>query len=119
MGDKLVISPLNDGRYVVYEDYKDIPVGFITDGASIPRFLWRVIDHPFQSDYIEVYVEHDHDYAVGKIQRKEADQKMLNGLKAKGMGYFKRYTIYWAVRLFGWMHWNENNGTLADDKEIV
>ena len=119
MGDKLVISPLNDGRYVVYEDYKDIPVGFITDGASIPRFLWRVIDHPFQSDYIEVYVEHDHDYAVGKIPRKEADQKMLNGLKAKGMGYFKRYTIYWAVRLFGWTHWNGNNGTLSDDREIV
>ena len=44
---------------------------------------------------------------------------MLNGLKAKGMGYFKRYTIYWAVRLFGWTHWNGNNGTLSDDREIV
>ena len=120
MGNKfLILSPLDDGRYVVCDDYKEVPAGCITDGASIPRFLWRVIDHPFQSDYIEVYVEPDHDYEIGKIPRKEADQKMLNGLKAKGMGYFKRYTIYWAVRLFGWTHWNGNNGTPSDDREIV
>jgi hypothetical protein len=104
--DKLVISPLDDGQYVVYEDYKDIPAGFVTDGASIPRFLWRIIDHPFQSDYIEVYVEHDYDYVVGKISRKEADQKMLDGLKAKGMGYFKRHMVYWGVRLFGGLYYN-------------
>lgn len=107
--DKLILSPLDDGRYVVYKDYKDIPAGFITDGASIPRFLWRIIDHPFQSDYIEVYVKHDYDYSVGEISRAEADEKMLEGLKAKGMGYFKRYTIYWAVRLFGASHYNNTN----------
>lgn len=107
--DKLVLSPLDDGRYIVCADYKDIPAGFVTDGASIPRFLWRVFGHPFESDYIEVYTEHDHDYAVGKIPRAEADQKMLDGLKAKGMGYLKRYTIYWAVHLFGGSHYNTNN----------
>ena len=104
--ERLVLSPIDDGRYVVCADYKDIPAGFITDGASIPRFLWRVIDHPFQSDYIEVYVEHDHDYATGRIPRAEADRKMLDGLKAKGMGYFKRYVIYWGVRCFGASHYN-------------
>lgn len=105
----LTLTPVGDGKYQVVEDYKDIPAGFVTDGASIPRFLWRLIDHPFQSDYIEVYVEHDHDYQTGRIPRKEADKKMLAGLKAKDMGYFKRYTIYWAVRLFGASHYNNTN----------
>lgn len=107
--DRLIISPLGGGLYTLVEDYKDIPAGFSTDGASIPRFLWRVVDHPFQSDYIEVYVEHDFDYQTGRISRKEADEKMLDGLKGKGMGYFKRYTIYWAVRLFGGSHYNNTN----------
>lgn len=108
MGYKLILVPMNDGtgRYYLYDDYKDIPAGFITDGASIPRFFWRFIGHPFESEYICVYVEHDYDYAVGKIPRKYADKKLLDGLKAKGVGYFKRYAIYFAVRLFGASHYN-------------
>lgn len=108
MGDELIIVPMNDGtgRYYLHDDYKDIPAGFITDGASIPRFFWRFIGHPFEGEYIDVYVEHDHDYAVGKISRKKADQKLLDGLKAKRAGYCKRYAIYWAVRIFGARHYN-------------
>ena len=132
MGDKLILVPMNDGtgRYYLYDDFKDIPTGFITDGGSIPRFFWRFIGHPFESEYIEVYVEHDHDYAVGKISRKEADEKLLAGLKAKGMGYGKRYAIYWAVRIFAGSYYNnENNkekikmnrlyGKIVDDKFIA
>lgn len=104
--DRLILSPIGGGLYTIVEDFKDIPAGFATDGASIPRFLWRVMGHPFESDYIEVFVEHDYDYATGRISRAEADQKILDGLKAKGMGYCKRYTIYWAVRLFGGSHYN-------------
>ena len=115
MGNKLILVPMNDGtgRYYLYDDFKDIPKGFITDGGSIPRFFWRFIGHPFESEYIEVYVEHDHDYADGSISRKEADEKLLAGLKANGMGYCKRYAIYFAVRLFGASHYNNT------EKEIL
>lgn len=111
MGNKLILVPLKDGtgRYYVYRDYKAVPTGFITDGGSIPRFFWRFIGHPFESEYIDRYVEHDHDYQTGRIPRKEADEKLRDGLKADGMGYFKRYTIYWAVRLFGGSHYNNTN----------
>lgn len=109
MGALLKLIPIGDGKYELAEDWNGIPAGFATDGASIPRFLWRVMGHPFESDYIEVFVEHDYDYATGRVSRAEADQKMLDGLKAKGMGYLKRYTIYWAVRLFGGLHYNNTN----------
>ncbi len=105
MADKLLLTPIGDGKYELAADFGDIPKGFQTDGASIPRFAWRVIGHPFESEYIEVFVEHDYDYQTGRIPRDVADQKMLDGLKAKGCGFFKRYTIYWAVRLFGGGHY--------------
>lgn len=109
--DKLIIVPMNDGtgRYYLYDDYKDIPTGFITDGGSIPRFFWRFIGHPLEGEYIDRYVEHDHDYAVGKISRKEADVKLRDGLKADGMGFIKRNLVYIAVRLFGGSHYNNEN----------
>jgi hypothetical protein len=103
----LTLTPVGDGKYQVVEDYKDIPAGFVTDGASIPRFLWRLIDHPFQSDYIEVYVEHDHDYQTGRIPRKEADVKLRDGLARKGMGSIKRSLVYFGVRLCGSRYYNK------------
>lgn len=112
----LTLTPIGDGRYKLVEPFYDIPAGFVTDGASIPRFAWRVIDHPFQSDYIEIYVEHDYDYQTGRISRKEADEKMLDGLKSKGMGYFKRYTIYLAVRWFGSKYYNKKRKGISNEK---
>jgi hypothetical protein len=107
--EKLILTPLNDGtgRYVVYEDYKAIPVGFITDGGSIPRFLWRVIGHPFEGEYIARYVEHDHDYQTGRIPRKDADIKLRNGLEIDGMGWIKRNLVYCGVRMFGGQYYNK------------
>jgi hypothetical protein len=99
--ERLLLTPIGNGKYELAADYKDIPKGFQTDGASIPRFAWRVIGHPFESEYIDVFVEHDYDYQTGRISRYEADEKMLKGLKDRGCGYLKRYTIYWAVRIFG------------------
>lgn len=106
MSDNLILTPVGDGEYMVYADWNGIPKGFITDGGSIPRFLWRLFGHPFDSDYIEEYVIHDYDYSTGRIPRDEADAKMRDGLKAKGMGIIKRNLIYAGVRLFGRSHYN-------------
>lgn len=106
---RIILSPLSGGLYAVVEDYGVIPAGFATDGASIPRFLWRLLGHPFQSDYIEVFVLHDYRYQTGSLPRKEADKEMLDGLKRSGMGWLKRYTIYWGVRIGGDRHYNKNN----------
>lgn len=106
---RLVVTPIAEDKYELVEDFGDIPAGFVTDGASIPRFAWRIIDHPFRSDYIEVYVVHDYDYATGRVTRKEADERMLEGLKAAGMPWLKRYAVYWAVRWFGGNNYDGKN----------
>ena len=107
---RIILSPLGGGLYTVVEDYGVIPAGFATDGASIPRLLWRLLGHPFQSDYIEVFVRHDYRYQTGSLSRKEADKEMLDGLKRAGMGWLKRYTIYWGVRIGGGSHYNKMEG---------
>lgn len=105
MKNEVILKALSGDLYMVVNGFDIVPAGFITDGASIPRFLWRLLGHPFQSDYIDVFIRHDYRYQTGEIPRADADQEMLDGLKAAGMGYFKRYTIYWGVRLFGSSHY--------------
>lgn len=108
MGALLKLIPIGDGKYELAEDWNGIPAGFVTDGGSIPRFFWRIIGHPYESDYIDRYLEHDYDYYTGRIKRKAADEKLRDGLAADGMGWFKRNMVYSAVRVFGGSHYNKN-----------
>lgn len=105
MGDKLILTPAGGGLYTVVQDFGEIPAGFATDGASIPRFFWRLIGHPFESDYVDIFVSHDYDYATGRRSRKAADDAMLAALKERGMSWWKRTLIYTAVRMFGGKHY--------------
>ena len=53
-----VLMPRDDGRYELVARYHEVPAGFVTDGASIPRLLWRVLGHPFEADIIGAAVRH-------------------------------------------------------------
>ena len=37
-----------------------VPKGEPTDGASIPKVLWTVLGHPFDPDFINAAIIHDH-----------------------------------------------------------
>jgi len=39
------------------------PTGFVCDGASIPRFFWRLIGHPLQEPIVRAAILHDAAYA--------------------------------------------------------
>jgi hypothetical protein len=106
MSETLKLTPICDGKYKLAEDWNGIPAGFITDGGSIPRFFWRFIGHPMESEYIDRYIEHDYDYQTGRVKRKTADKKLRDGLAADGMGWVKRNLVYSAVRVFGRSHYN-------------
>ncbi|MDR1451375.1 MAG: DUF1353 domain-containing protein, partial [Helicobacteraceae bacterium] len=42
--NRLIITPIGKGRFKLVEPFSrngiDVPVGFVTDGASIPRIFW-------------------------------------------------------------------------------
>lgn len=90
-----------DGKELV------IPAGTTTDGASIPRILWRVCGHPMQSPRIYAALVHDYLYSIGGDDdaRLRADKIYRDMLISFGVSCFAAYTEYYAIRWFGGSHW--------------
>lgn len=82
-----------------------VPRGYQGDLSSIPRLFWMIF--PPQTSRKACW-PHDYYYSeqVGKT-RAEADQVLLEGMIAEGLGKVRRQIIYRAVRLGGWMYWNK------------
>lgn len=95
-----------------------VPPGFVTDGASIPRVLWPMIGHPFESEIIRGAMIHDYYYAkwagTGADGANEArlrgiaDQVLRAALLADGVQPWRAGLIYRGVRLGGWHAWNRH-----------
>lgn len=82
-----------------------VPVGMDTDGASIPRWFLSLIGGRFDSCVISAALAHDYFYASGVVSRLEADWMFFWALKAHGTGFCRRWLMFGAVALFGWIVW--------------
>ena len=82
-----------NGEYIV------VPMGFITDFASVPRALWSLIA-PYGKQTLPAIV-HDYMYVKGIETKEKADLIFREALKMKGVNVIKRQAMYWAVRMFG------------------
>ena len=93
-------------RYCSPEIEISVPVGFVTDGASVPRIFWNIFS-PF-GVYFPAALIHDFLYSKSSNQqhegltRKQSDQIFLGAMQELGVGWLTRRTIYRAVRLGGW-----------------
>lgn len=102
-------------------DKLECPIGMWTDGASIPRFFWRLIGHPMSPEYVDAAVIHDAGY-LGVLTwwrlngelwleenytREEVDTLFLELLKCLGVSWWRRRAMYLAVRTFGGSGWTE------------
>jgi hypothetical protein len=115
---ELVITPVGPKRWKVAAPLVcatplgpiTVPAKFETDGASVPRALWRVFP-PFDGDYDAAAVLHDYAYrnslALG-MSREQADNLLRDGMVATNTAAWKRRAIYWGVRLGGAHAWNTN-----------
>lgn len=100
-----VIAPVGDGRWILMEDYYEVPRGFITDGASIPRALWRVLGAPIAADTVGAVIRHDYAYSTMRVSRAEADNELYLHLRVDGVGVPRAFLYWIGVRAFGWMHY--------------
>lgn len=82
--------------------------GLKFDGASIPRFFWRIIGHPFESDFIVPALTHDCLYASEWLDRSRADDIFLVLLKQYGVGLLRRNAMFLAVSSFGGSVWSSH-----------
>lgn len=96
------------------------PAGMVTDGASIPRFFWRVIGSPWSGLYREPAVVHDGLYAgacwvtclgaASSLDRAGSDLCFLRLMAHAGVGRIRRWAMYWGVRIGGRWAWSAGHG---------
>ena len=99
---------LPDGRIRLLKHLGEVPVGFVCDGASVPRFLWRLFGHPYDRIHIRAGVGHDHDYTVGGSEedRLAADLRYRDNIRKDGAGPIQAQLEYIGIRFFGRKHFN-------------
>lgn len=78
-----------------------VPKGFICDGASIPKWAWIVVGHPF-AEYVEAAVVHDWLYETKPCSKHFADKVFLQAMKDLKVNITKRRIMYWAVCAKWW-----------------
>lgn len=116
MFNELILKKINQRDYELYEDliyendnhYYIIKKGFITDGASIPSLFKFFFDN-FQGNYTKSAILHDILYRTNLIDRKNADNLFLEGMRILNVSIFKRFFLYLGVRAGGWYSYYSNN----------
>lgn len=99
-GDVRTFRLLAPFTYISSRGPITVPYGFTTDGASIPRAFWSILE-PFGPwfgpaiihDFL--YSEHNH-----RFNRKESDDIFKEAMFNAGLDWPRRECIYRAVRLF-------------------
>lgn len=120
----VVLKILPHRNYEVFEEFEfyydkpngkrvviSIPKGFVTDLASVPRLFWSIF--PPNGEYSKAAIVHDFIYRTRTllISRKEADAIFLEGMKVLKVPAWRRYAIWLAVRLFGWLAYKDRFNT--------
>ena len=83
-----------------------IPVGFVTDFASVPRFP-SLFFSIFGDIASEAAVVHDYLYYTGILGRKLSDEVLREAALATGCAHWKAMGLYLGVRLVGWHAYNK------------
>lgn len=83
-----------------------VPIGFVTDLASIPRIFWAVIKP--DDEYTYAAIIHDYLYWDQKVTREEADNILKYAMEDLQVSSIKIAAIYNAVRLAGESSWTNN-----------
>lgn len=83
-----------------------VPIGFVTNAASIPSWAQVIIGSPWSGRYAEAAVIHDWNYNKMKYKRRNCDLEFLIAMKICKVPAWKRYVMYLALRIGGWWFWN-------------
>lgn len=77
----------------------DVPAGYETDLASVPRCLWMIF--PPHGRYAKAAIVHDYLYSQAIGTKAFADNVFNEAMVVLGVPKWRRLTMYWAVRCFG------------------
>ena len=104
----VVLQPLKSHKFKVVKSFSfkdiNIPKGFRTDGASVPRLFWSLFP-PNRTDYLPCAIVHD--YLCDKGEYKKADEYFKKCLEELQVDKFSRTIMYLAVRIYHLIKYRE------------
>ncbi len=80
-----------------------VPVGFITDFASVPRVFWPIVS-PIDN-HANAAVIHDFMYQTNYAPKNRCEEIFYEAMGVLDVPEWKRNSIYWSVYTFGWPTW--------------
>lgn len=105
------VTFLSDGRNVRLEERLTFldragrtwaaPRGTVVNGASIPRFFWRVIGCPFTGKYRNATILHDYYCDLRRPSSKNVHAMFHEKMICDGVGPVQAFVMWAAVRVFG------------------
>lgn len=127
------ISPRPDLRGEWYELTEDfcIPIpltkyaikirkGFLTDGASIPKFMWFSIGHPFSPRLVAGAVPHDAIYRSRIVAKRKGDVWFVRLIRNDGLSRWDSIKCYAGLVLAGWYSWmSKTKEEIEEAKKFV
>lgn len=93
-----------------------VPQQFITDLASVPKFLWSFI--PPHGLHLSAAIIHDFLYSGASglgLNRRIADAIFLDAMKVSNVKWARRHLMWMAVRAFGWIRYKEDGSKSKED----
>ncbi len=109
---ELDVKCIDDGCWILVSNLQyesdilgaiNVPAGFQTDFASVPRV--PIAYMMFGDRAHRESVLHDYLYRIDSVPvatRAQANDVFLEAMEERGKGFFVRYTMYWGVVLGGW-----------------
>jgi hypothetical protein len=94
-----------------------IPKDFVTDFASIPNWVQSIIQKDDRHKCAAVV--HDWLYCLQPCSRFVADEIFLLIMKKSKVSSFKRYSMYYAVRIFGTFVYKKSKYEIEKFKELL
>jgi hypothetical protein len=93
----------------------DVPLGFVTDFASIPRVFWSAL--PRDGSYTYAAIIHDFLYWTQATTREAADDVFYEAMLDFKVNPIAREAIFTAVRLAGGSAWDQNRKLKASGEK--
>lgn len=112
-------------RVVGFLSYKNeelsviVKGGFLTDGASMPRFLWRLFGSPFTGKYTASAIIHDSLYGTHLLSKEQTDSLFLEMMEVEDVALWKRTCMYYGVRWWGRSSWDKPSETILRNKQFA
>lgn len=126
--EPLIVELVGNNEWRVYkeftyirEPYPDgpkiiVPAGFNTDFASVPRIFWIFISPVDRHG--KAAVLHDYMYRTEMFPRHICDYIFKEAMTSINVAGWKKFLIYWNVRIFGFFVWLKRKLTTKTDWKL-